>query len=126
MLARLVMHCFGWSDVWFTGGISLYGPAWFARIPHRTWRSLKSAVAPGRAYGSVFVGRWTGPQHDLICIRECSTNEEAERWLSPPARTITGAALKSAWKRLRLDRADPNANRRLQREIDERMAKGGR
>jgi hypothetical protein len=28
-------------------------------------------------------GVFTGPQHDLICVRSCATNDEAERYLSP-------------------------------------------
>jgi len=28
-------------------------------------------------------GVWTGPQQDLVCVKHCETNEEAERWLSP-------------------------------------------
>lgn len=28
-------------------------------------------------------GMWTGPDHDLICVTECKTAEEAERCLSP-------------------------------------------
>lgn len=43
-----------------------------------------------------FGGRWhagvfTGPQHDLICVKQCETNEEAERYLSPGAHSIAEA-----------------------------------
>jgi len=28
-------------------------------------------------------GYWTGEQKDLLCVKECKTNEEAEKYLSP-------------------------------------------
>jgi len=28
-------------------------------------------------------GVWTGPQRDLVCLKHCETNEEANEWLSP-------------------------------------------
>ena len=28
-------------------------------------------------------GCWTGEQGDLLCVKKCSTNQEAEKFLSP-------------------------------------------
>jgi hypothetical protein len=33
--------------------------------------------------GGWYAGVWTGPQHDLICVKKCGSNAEAEIWLSP-------------------------------------------
>ena len=33
--------------------------------------------------GCWFAGIWTGPHHDLICVKQCDTIERAEFWLSP-------------------------------------------
>ena len=43
---------------------------------------------------------WTGPQGDLLCVRgTLKTNQEAEAWLSPCARSIWRAVLKALWLR---------------------------
>ena len=41
--------------------------------------------SPGK--GSWFAGVWTGPQFDLICVKKCKSNPEAEIWLSPSGKT---------------------------------------
>lgn len=56
-------HDRGWTDLWYANPGWKYkrkgcGPRWHA-------------------------GVWTGPQRDLICVKNCSTNAEAEKWLSP-------------------------------------------
>lgn len=55
----------GWGDLWCPGS----GP---------------ECKAKGAVW---FAGVWTGPQHDLICLKKCDTNEEANIWLSPSGRT---------------------------------------
>jgi hypothetical protein len=82
MIVEWLMHHFGWTDIWYAhpGGSFRRNFSWGGRF---------------------HVGVWTGEQHDLICVKKCSTNEEAERLLSPGARTIWLAALRSAWRRLR-------------------------
>jgi hypothetical protein len=35
---------------------------------------------PGQRW---FAGVWTGPENDMLCLKICATNEEAEQWLSP-------------------------------------------
>ena len=111
MLAELIMHVFGWTDAWYAHpGPPLYGSYYFAGQPGllpgwgRSWRSLRSLSCSVRRDGRFHVGVWTGPQHDLICVRGCDTNEEAERWLSPGGVTITIAAIRAAVRRVRLDR----------------------
>ena len=64
-------------------------------------------LRPGKRYhwwhvyrvGTFIVGVRTGPERDLLCVLPCKTNEEAELWLSPPARTIWGACLGSLAKK---------------------------
>jgi len=57
-------HDADFTDIWYAHPgplnyrVEKYGPRWFAGI-------------------------WTGPQRNLICVRECKTNEEAEECLSP-------------------------------------------
>lgn len=52
--------------------------------------------------GDWFAGVWTGPQRDLICVKDCDTNEEAEIWLSPPGATPEEATRLSLEKQARL------------------------
>lgn len=52
--------------------------------------------------GCWFAGTWTGPQHDLICVKTCRTNEEAEIWLSPEGKTPEEAARLAVAKRTKL------------------------
>lgn len=64
-------HAVGFTDIWYAhpgprpyvefqqgGSRERFGPRWHA-------------------------GVWTGPNHDLICVKLCGTSEEAERSLSP-------------------------------------------
>jgi len=68
--AELLMHEARFSDIWYAypgpGPENRFGERWHA-------------------------GVWTGPQHDLICVKRCKTNEEANRWLSPGANSIQEA-----------------------------------
>lgn len=77
MLLEALMARHGWSDLAWTGPVPL---RWYIKRPR--W----------------FVGVWTGPQHDLICVRHASTNEEAEALLSPAGWTPLHAALLAAKK----------------------------
>lgn len=87
MLAEIIMHRMDWGDVWYAHpGVR----GWWRDL----WRYL-------RWDGRWMVGVWTGPQRDLICVRHCDTNEEAERWLSPGSHTILGATLKALWRHWR-------------------------
>lgn len=82
MITELIMDHFAWEAVW---------------APHSGYRAKWRRHCFGSSW---FVGTWTGPDRDLICVRDCDTSEEAERWLSPPGRTILHAALRAAWLRL--------------------------
>jgi len=75
-----------WEAVWNLGGNGI-SPWWLA------WTRK-----------NVFVGTWTGPDHDLLCVGRATTNEEAERMLSPAGYTLLDAALRSAWTRWRIER----------------------
>ncbi len=77
MIAELIMHYSSFGDVWYAH-------------PGRLINAIRWS-------GRWHVGNWTGPQHDLICVKNCSTNAEAERWLSPGGRTILSAAIKALW-----------------------------
>ena len=85
MIVEWIMNRMYWQDVWFLG----------YNHPAASWRKFTRR-------DSAYVGVWTGPQNDLICVRHCETNEEAERYLSPGGYTILHAALKSWLKRKRL------------------------
>lgn len=69
-----VFHDAGFSDLWYAHpGPGSYlsarsGPRWHAGI-------------------------WTGPERDLLCVKHCNTNAEAERWLSPGGWTPEEAVL---------------------------------
>lgn len=49
-----------------------------------------------------FAGTWTGPQRDLICLKVCDTNKEANEWLSPEGITPEEAIKKAVEKRAQL------------------------
>jgi hypothetical protein len=83
----LMEHC-GWRDIWFLGSNGL------RRGPFRF-------VGPGVC----FVGVWTGPDRDLLCVKECQTSDEAERWLSPAGWTVAHAAIRSYLKLVNPPRA---------------------
>ena len=78
MIAEAIMRRFGWEAAWIPDA---GGPA---RI---------------RTKSPVYVGTWTGPDADLLCVRRCATSEEAEANLSPEGRGILRAVLLSAWRR---------------------------
>lgn len=85
MIAEIIMHRMDWNEVWY------------ADVPRRGW--WRDAWRYLFKYdGRWHVGVWTGPQLDLICVRRCATNAEAERSLSPSGRTILSATLKALWR----------------------------
>jgi len=59
------MQMFGWTDIWF--------PA------RKRW----------------YVGVWTGPDNDLLCVKHCKTNAEAEQFLSPCGSTLAEACTRA-------------------------------
>jgi hypothetical protein len=82
VLVEWIMDRFGWRDVWFLGA---------NRPKPRWWQFISSECC--------FVGVWTGPDADLICVQECETATEAEAYLSPGGWTILHAACRS-WLKL--------------------------
>lgn len=52
--------------------------------------------------GCWFAGTWTGPQHDLICVKPCDTNREAKIWLSPEGKTPEEATKLAIAKQIKL------------------------
>lgn len=80
-LVEELMRKYGWEAIWF---------------PDATYPGPR---APRRFY----VGTWTGPDGDLLCVRPCETKEEAETALSPPGASVRDAALRAAALRVRLD-----------------------
>jgi hypothetical protein len=87
MLFEYLIYRLGWTDVWYAhAGKGTFldrhsGPRWH-------------------------VGKWTGPQVDLICTRRCDTNQEAEEALSPSGWTIWHAFILSLLKEMRLRRLE--------------------
>ena len=94
----------GWTDLWFAHPGELIKPIlkywrnnpkfWLLEAPYYDFCSLHN--------GRCFVGVWSGPQNDLICLKHCETNREAETYLSPPGITIAHACLKALWKAWKL------------------------
>ncbi len=87
MLTELIMHRMGWTDIWYAHPGS-------RGVFRDVWRWL-------RWDGRWHVGVWTGPEADLLSVRYCDTNAEAERWLSPGGRTILTAVLGALWRSMR-------------------------
>lgn len=80
------MERYGWDAIWFLGSNGIRrGPLRF--------------LGPG----TCLVGTWTGPDLDLLCVKECETTHEAEASLSPEGWTITHAAIRAWWKRISVD-----------------------
>ena len=90
MIAETLMHFCGWDAVWYCDVRSDGDPEEL----RQWWREIIPAK------DGCLVGTWTGPDGDLLCVRECDTAQEAERWLAPPGRTILHAAVRSLWVRV--------------------------
>ena len=82
MIVEKLMHHFNWTDVWYAHP----GPF---KYPDR-----------------FHVGVWAGVDLDLLCVKDCKTNEEAEEWLSPGANSIFMAAIKAALKVIKKGKKD--------------------
>ena len=55
-------------------------------MEHHDWDSI------WHPYHTIwFVGTWTGPDGDMLCLKRCDTQEEAERFMSPGSNTIESA-----------------------------------
>ncbi len=93
MIAEFFIHLMSWDSVWYAN------PGDFR------W-NLK--------HGRFHVGVWTGPQHDLICVRKCDTNKKADEFLSPGGRTILEATVKAIWKRMTTLHMDHDGRRRYE------------
>lgn len=83
MIAEKLMKRYGWNDIWSPTAGDPYDP-------------------PSR----FFVGIWTGPDNDLICLKHCKTAKEAEEYLSPAGITLIDAAKKAERKLLWLIRKE--------------------
>jgi len=112
MITEIICHWMHWDSVWYASP----GPFW-CWPPRQAWQWFQMAAlgiryrtldgrvrwgTPGRWH----VGTWTGPQHDLLCLKKCATNAEAEKFLSPGGPTILLAALVAlikAWYRSCVD-----------------------
>lgn len=61
MTLASVMYQWGFTDIWYAHP----GPGNFG------WKERWHT------------GIWTGPEGDLLCVKHCETNKEAEEYLSP-------------------------------------------
>lgn len=86
MLSEVIMHRMGWTHAWYAhpGPLSL--------------RWTREVLVRGRW----MVGVWTGAHNDLLCVKQCTTDAEAETYLSPAAPTVLLACLAALWKSHRL------------------------
>lgn len=87
MISEFIMSKMGWDAVWYLGGGGLEPGQNPPPGHHRWWHRW--------SLGSVFVGTWTGPDGDLVCVKRCQTRDEANRWLSPPAHTVLDGCARS-------------------------------
>ena len=95
MIAEAIMHRMGWGDAWYAHpGPGLWPLWWGATSIHHYACDRLVWHAPGRW----MVGVWTGPQRDLLCLKVCETNAEANKYLSPGAPTFTMACLAALCK----------------------------
>lgn len=109
------MNRYKWESIWYTGRMPVKYwlkfriediidiiNIWYGKRnsfwKHYSPVTLKHMLSTNLLLGSWFVGTWTGPQRDLICLKECKTNKEANKWLSPAGKTILSATLKAVWK----------------------------
>jgi len=86
-LTTAIMVLYGWTDMWYAN-------------PFEKGTLLTNDnIGLGTNFGPRWAcGVWTGPQRDLVCLKECETNEEANIWLSPMGYTPKAAALKARKK----------------------------
>lgn len=74
-----VMARYAWDAIWYANPFSAT-QSWYHDLPDEE--------APlNDKKGRWHCGVWTGPQNDLLCLIKCDTNEEGEKWLSPPGDT---------------------------------------
>lgn len=95
MIAEVLMALFGWDEIWAPGVGDPENPA----------PGSKNRVVELFQVRAFMVGVWTGPDGDMLCVRRCSWQCDAERYASPPGRTILDAALRSMLVRLSVDLA---------------------
>ena len=86
------MARYGWDSIWDLSPLDTSGPI---------------AVREGRAKPKVGIGVWTGPQGDLLCLKSCVTNAEADLWLSPMRETHEQALKASVMQYTKLKRLMP-------------------
>jgi len=76
---KMAFH--GFSDIWYSNtyavGTILHEPDFNQR-----WH----------------VGVWTGPNRDMLCLKQCYTDDEASLWLAPSGNDIQEAFEKSVEK----------------------------
>lgn len=95
MLAELIMATYGWDEVW-------------ALVGHREDQPPGPKLRRASTVFKIphfYVGVLTGPDKDLVCVRQCNSKCEAERNLAPPGYTVLDATLRSLVVRLSNDLA---------------------
>jgi len=91
MITELIMAVYGWNEVWApTIGDPENPPP---------GRKKHSPLASFRIRG-FYVGVWTGPDGDMMCTRRTTWGPDAERYRSPPGRTLLDATLRALAVRL--------------------------
>lgn len=104
MIAEWIMRRHNWTAVWYCHNAS------FRRRMKTSW-TYAFLCGP-----NVFVGNWSGPDRDLVCVKcESENNIVARRLQSPAGWTILDAAVRS-WIKLRwLNRDVPQFDARAMR-----------
>lgn len=74
--------CLG-EELWAQFHEARFSDIWYAHPGPHPYMDYQQGGKRERFGPRWHAGVFTGPQHDLICVKPCETNEEAERFLSP-------------------------------------------
>jgi len=98
-----------WDGIWAKFHEAGFTDIWYAHPGPRPYAHYQpSADGECKQYGPRWhAGVWTGPEHDLLCVQPCKTNEEAARYLSPGSWSPEGAVFLAIQKRVELDCPPP-------------------
>jgi hypothetical protein len=77
------INCTPVSDLWAEFHAAGFTDIWYAHPGPHCYKDYQLGRLMDHFGPRWHAGIWTGPEHDLVCVRACSTNKEANRYLSP-------------------------------------------
>lgn len=72
------------------------------------WDAIYELNSEGGIASVYSIGVWTGPNKDILALKECATVANAGLWLSPAGETIIGAVTVAVQAYGKLKRLMPN------------------